>query len=160
MDRLEKAQAEYQRFAQSFDSIIIGTVSDENRPNASYAPFIMDELKNFYIYVSSLSTHTQNLHRNPRASVLLIEDEAKSKQIFARRRLTFDCTATLLERDSPSWNRMADRFQSRFGETIELLRSLPDFRIFQLTPYAGRFVAGFGEIYQVNSSDLNRLEDC
>lgn len=157
MSQLEKAQAEYESFPQEFSSVIISTISQEGIPNASYAPFVMDDSKNIYIYVSGLSTHTQNIESNPRVSVLLIEDEAKADQIFARRRLSFDCTATLVERETVTWNQIVDRFQERFGEIIEVLRGLADFRIFQLTPSEGRFVIGFGAAYHISGDNLDRL---
>jgi putative heme iron utilization protein len=157
MNQLEKATVEYQKFTQEFQSIIISTVNEEGMPNGSYTPFIMDESKNIYIYVSGLSTHTQNLNANPRASVLLIEDEAQTPQIFARRRLNYDCTATLIERETDRWKDIVDKFEVRFGEIIEMLRGLADFRIFQLTPYSGRFVIGFGQAYHISGDNLDKL---
>ncbi len=157
MSPLEKAQAEYATFIDQFKSTIISTVNAQGFPNASYTPCIIDEAKNIYIFVSGLSTHTKNLYENPLVSVLFIEDEAQTKQIFARRRLTFDCEANLLDRDTEQWTEIVDQFQARFGEIIEILRSLPDFRIFQLTPKSGRFVLGFGAAYAVDGEQLNQL---
>ncbi|MBD2439509.1 HugZ family protein [Nostoc sp. FACHB-110] len=157
MSQLEKAQAEYEGFPQEFQSVIISTISQAGIPNSSYAPFVIDEAKNIYIYISDLATHTQNLYANPRVSVLFIDDEAKSNNIFARRRLSFDCTATLIERDTDTWLKIVDQFQDRFGEMIEIFKSLGDFRIFQLTPSAGRFVIGFGTAYKIAGDNLNQL---
>ncbi len=157
MSQLEKAQAEYETFPQELSSVIISTISQQGIPNASYAPCVIDDAKNIYIYVSGLATHTQNLHANPQVSVLFIDDEAKSEQIFARRRLSFDCTASLIERETEIWNSIVEKFHQRFGEIIELLRGLNDFRIFQLTPKSGRFIIGFGTAYQISGDRLNQL---
>ncbi|MBU7584499.1 MAG: pyridoxamine 5'-phosphate oxidase family protein [Nostoc sp. TH1S01] len=157
MSQLEKAQAEYASFLQEFQSVIISTVSPEGIPNSSYAPFVSDEAKNIYIYISDLAAHTQNIYANPRVSILFIEDETKSNNIFARRRLTFDCTATLIERDTDTWNKVVDQLQERFGEMIEVLKSLGDFRIFLLIPSSGRFVLGFGNAYKISGDNLNEL---
>ncbi|WP_414570876.1 HugZ family protein [Nostoc sp. CCY 9925] len=157
MSQLENIQAEYEKFPEQFESIIISTISAEGIPNASYAPFVMDDAKNIYIYVSGLATHTKNLHANPHVCVLFIEDETKSNQIFARSRLNFDCTATLIERETDKWNQIVDQFQGRFGQIIEVLRGLSDFRIFQLTPCEGRFVVGFGAAYRINGDHLHQL---
>ena len=135
----------------------MGPVSKERIPDASYAPFVIDDDKNIYIYVSGLATHTQNIHNHPFVSVLFIEDEVKTKQIFARRRLNFNCTANLVERETEKWQQIVDKFQIRFGELISTLRSLPDFRIFQLTPKNGRFVIGFGAAYNISSDHINQL---
>ncbi|WP_373529865.1 HugZ family protein [Nostoc sp.] len=157
MSQLENIQAEYEKFPEGFQSVIISTVSALAIPNASYAPIVMDDSKNIYIYVSGLSTHTKNLYANPHVSVLFIEDEGKSNLIFARRRLSFDCTATLIERETDKWNQIVEQFQQQFGQIIEVLRGLSDFRIFQLTPSEGRFVVGFGAAYQISGDNLHQL---
>lgn len=157
MNLIAKAQAEYENFTAQFGSIILSTVDAEGFPNASYTPFVMDEQKQIYIYVSGLATHTKNIYANSKVSVLFIEDEAQTKQIFARRRLSFDCQSNLLERDTSQWTEIVDRFQEKFGEIIAMLRSLPDFRIFQLTPTKGRFVIGFGAAYEISGDNLNQL---
>jgi len=157
MSQLEKAQAEYEIFPDEFQSVIISTISQAGIPNSSYAPFVIDETKNIYVYISELAAHTQNIYANPRVSVLFIEDEAKTNNIFARRRLSFDCIATLIERDTETWNTIVDQFQERFGEMIAVFRGLTDFRLFKLTPNAGRYVVGFGSIYNIHSDNLNQL---
>ncbi|WP_353931084.1 pyridoxamine 5'-phosphate oxidase family protein [Okeanomitos corallinicola TIOX110] len=157
MSQLEKIQAEYEKFSQEFASIIISTVNAQGIPNASYTPFVMDESKNIYIYVSGLSTHTTNIQTNPDVSVLFIEDEGKTANIFARRRLSFDCQASLIARETEQWQQIVDQFQERFGDIIDVLRSLADFRIFQLTPTQGRFVVGFGAAYNISGDNLNQI---
>jgi putative heme iron utilization protein len=157
MSKLDKVQDEYEKFPQEFASIIISTVNKNGVPNASYTPFIMDESKNIYIYVSGLAIHTTNIQVNPNVSVLFVEDEAKTANIFARRRLSFDCTASLIERETEKWDQIVDQFQARFGDIIEMLRSLPDFRIFKLTPFQGRYVVGFGAAYNIHGDNLNQI---
>ncbi|MEM7713833.1 MAG: pyridoxamine 5'-phosphate oxidase family protein [Cyanobacteria bacterium P01_A01_bin.68] len=157
MSQLEKATLEYQQFTQEFQSIIISTVNEEGMPNGSYTPFVMDEFKNIYIYVSGLSPHTQNINLNHKVNVLFIEDEAQTPQIFARRRLNYDCTATLIERETEKWLNIVGKFEARFGEIIELLRGLADFRVFKLTPHSGRFVIGFGQAYHIDGDNLEKL---
>ncbi|BAZ05491.1 HugZ family pyridoxamine 5'-phosphate oxidase [Calothrix sp. NIES-3974] len=150
-------QAAYQEFPSLFASVVICTVSADGVPNASYAPCIVDTDKKIYTYVSGLSTHTQNLQTNPQASLLFIEDESKTQQIFARRRLTYDCTASLFTRDTPKWVEIDLKFGEKFGNIIQIFRDLPDFRIYQFTPIGGRFVVGFGAAYDVDKNDLNQL---
>ena len=147
----------YQTFPSRFGSAILATVSGEGLPNASYAPCVVDEARNVYVFVSGLSAHTQNLTATGRASVLFIEDESKTQQMFARMRLSYDCTVTLLERESAQWVAIAQQFEERFGNIVEVMRGLADFRIFQLQPQAGNFVVGFGAAYKVDPKDLSRL---
>ncbi len=153
----EKLQAVYQAFASQFESVILGTASSDAQPQASYAPCVMDESKNIYIFVSGLSAHTQNLTTTGKASALFIEDESKTPQMFARKRLSYDCTAALIARDDQRWDAIAQKFETRFGSIVELMRGLPDFRIFQLKPRSGRFVLGFGKAYDIDPNNLDQL---
>ena len=157
MAQFEEALAAYQSFPEQSQSIVLSTVGEDGAPNASYAPFVMDEGRNIYIYISTLSTHTRNLQTSGRASVLFIEDEANTEQIFARRRLTYDCATVQLKRDTDHWNQVVDCFQAHFGELIQVFRGLSDFQLYQLKPQSGRFVIGFGAAYDINANDLNTL---
>lgn len=147
----------YQSFPKQFKSAVLGTVSAQGEPQASYAPCIVDEERNIYIFVSGLSAHTQNLTATGRASALFIQDEAETSQMFARKRLSYSCKATLVERQSDRWQTIAEQFESRFGNIIEVMKGLADFRIFQLSPQSGRFVVGFGAAYDIDPNDLSQL---
>ncbi|RZM74738.1 HugZ family pyridoxamine 5'-phosphate oxidase [Leptolyngbya iicbica] len=150
-------QSAYVDFPTQVQSLMLSTVTPEGQPQASYTPFVMGRDRTFYIFVSGLSSHTQNLQKTSQAGILLIEDEAQAQQIFARRRLMYDCDVTLIERHDPQWANLADQFKRRFGNLIDMLRQLPDFQIFQLAPSGGRFVVGFGAAYEVNPDNLEQL---
>jgi hypothetical protein len=158
MSSLEVAQRQYDEFLDRFRSLSLATVSPEGTPHASYAPFIQDDAGIFYIYISQLSTHTQNLRHNFQASLLALEDESQTEQIFARRRASFDCRAVPIERNTPQHQQLLDRFAQRCGEMIAVLRTLQDFQLFALTPYAGRFVMGFGGAYDIDTANGHTLK--
>ncbi len=155
--KIERAKAAYALLINSVRTVILGTVSAEGFPNVSYAPFVIDEAKNIYIFVNKLSIHNANLQVSSKASIMLIEDEAKSKQIFARRRLTYSCNATEIEKESPEWQDITKRFDKRFGNIVYIFRDLPNLKIIKFTPYSGIFVMNFGAAYRISSSDLNNL---
>lgn len=157
MASFSEIQSAYIDFPDRVQSLMLSTVNPNGQPQASYTPFVMERDRSFYIFVSGLSDHTQNLLKTPQAGILLIEDEAQAKQIFARQRLMYDCSVELIERHEPQWATWADKFKARFGNLVDMLRQLPDFQIFKLTPQSGRFVVGFGAAYAVDSSDLSRL---
>lgn len=148
----------YRTFPQQFRSLVLSTVTAKGAPHASYAPFVMDEQKAIYVFVSGLSAHTANLRATERASVLLIEDESKTEQIFARRRLSYDCAAQVLERNDRDWDAIAAQFAERFGGIIDVLKGLNDFDIFRLMPQSGQFVIGFGAAYRISGTQLDILE--
>ncbi|MEO0759080.1 MAG: pyridoxamine 5'-phosphate oxidase family protein [Cyanobacteria bacterium J06648_16] len=158
MSEFERVVELYNAFPQQFRSIVLSTVTDHGQPHASYAPFVMDLSKNVYIFISGLSAHTANLKGRGQASVLFIEDESKTEQIFARRRLAYDCSAQVIARDDGQWGAIATQFEDRFGNIIDVLKGLADFEIFQLRPESGRFVVGFGAAYRISGENLDTLE--
>ena len=154
---IARAKTAYASLINTVKTVMLGTVSAENIPNISYAPFIVDEAKNIYIFVSRFSIHADNLQANPQASLMLIENETKSKQIFARRRLTYSCNATKLDKGSNQWEHIANQFEKRFGNIVYMFRNLPDINIIKFAPYKGIFIMDFGLTYKIKSSDLNQL---
>ena len=56
--------------------------------------------------------------------------KANCQQVFARQRITYDCQAEVIERNSTLWEERASAFEQRFGEIIQMLRPLGDFQIF------------------------------
>ena len=157
MASFSEIQSAYVDFPNLVQSLMLSTVTLDGQPQASYTPFVMEGDRAFYIFVSGLSSHTQNLKSTAKAGILLIEDEAQTQQIFARKRLMYDCSVVLIERHDPQWATWADKFKARFGNLIDMLRQLPDFQIFQLTPQGGRFVIGFGAAYEVDPENPNQL---
>lgn len=154
---LQNVLEESQHFPQQFNSLLLATVNASGRPEASYAPYIKDH-GNYYIYVSELSAHTANLSGAARCSVLFIENEAQAKHIFARQRLTLDCSASEVERNSARFNEVMGLFRETFGGFMDMLSGLQDFHLFALTPEQGNYVAGFARAYRLGGDDLSLIQ--
>ena len=154
---LEKAQTGYQALLGGFQSIQLGTVAADGTPEASYAPAIVDAKRNFYIHVSELSAHTQNLMDTKKASVLVIEDEGVAEIIFARKRATFACFATQIERHCDEWESVIAQFEEKFGKMMGFLKTMEDFHLFRLEPTYARLVLGFGKAYDVSGAGMDAI---
>lgn len=144
-------------FLGSFKTLQMATASAAGEPEASYAPFVRTGDNAFCICVSDLSRHTGHLVANGRASVLIVEDESAASQLFARRRLVFECDAEQVERGTERWHAIMDIFERKFGDVIGLIRPLADFRMFALVPRRGVFVKGFGQAYRITGPALDAL---
>ncbi len=155
--KIDEAAKLFHELREKSLSLVLATVGNNGLPNVSYAPFVNDEYGNFYIYVSGLSEHTTKLLTNPLASILLIEDEVRAKQIFARKRITYQCRIDLVERNDEDYETVLNAMSARFGNVVNILRALPDFYLFRLSPVAGRFVTGFGKAYELSGENLTQL---
>ena len=141
----------------SFKTLHMATASAAGEPEASYAPFVRTGDGAFYVCVSELSRHTGHLASTGRASVLIVEDESRAVQLFARCRLAFECTAAPVERGVARWHGIMDLFERKFGDVVGLIRPLADFRTFALVPRRGVFVKGFGQAYRITGPALDAL---
>jgi putative heme iron utilization protein len=153
-----RPEYEARRLLNGFKTLLMSTVSTEGVPDASYTPFVRMEDDCFYVYVSGLSRHTTNLEATGLVSVLFVEDERDAKQLFARRRLSFDCRVKLIPRDSTTWKDVMTSFSSKFGDVIELIRPLADFKLFCIAPESGVYVRGFGQAYRFTGATLENFE--
>lgn len=140
---------DYHVLIANSQSLIMASCADNGDPDVSYAPFVRHQ-NAFYIYVSQLARHTGNLLRQQRASIMFIEPEAESVNPFARRRVTFDCAVTEIAKQQVEYNTLLALFHDRLGETVAVLRQLPDFHLLALTPTRGQFVAGFGKAFTLD----------
>ncbi|WP_086984328.1 heme utilization protein HutZ [Vibrio aphrogenes] len=144
---------EIQEFRQERRTLQLATVDHNGQPNVSYAPFVVHQT-GYYVLISEIARHARNLMENPQVSLMLIEDEEQSKQLFARKRLTFDAVASLVERNTDEWQAVVTELEQRFGEIVSGLSQLEDFKLFCLKPIKGLFVKGFGQAFQVSGDDL------
>lgn len=144
---------EIKEFKAGKKTLQLATVDVNGKPNVSYAPFVSTE-DGYYVLISDIARHTQNVLANPSVSLMLIEDESTAKMIYARTRLTFDANAVVVERETKQWLKVIDLMKERLGDTVNGLSQLADFKLIHLQPEQGLFVKGFGKAYQVSSDEL------
>jgi putative heme iron utilization protein len=145
-------------FRDSFRSAILATVDTEGNPESSYAPCVISDAGVFYVFVSLLARHTGNMLNQGAVSLMFIEEESACSNIFARRRLVYQCRAEAIERTADAWQVVMTQFDESFGKFMGALKSLPDFRLIQLTPQAGNYVTGFGKAYRLTGDDLRQVQ--
>ncbi len=141
-------------FIQTIKTLIISSLSNNHIPHSSYAPFIEND-KKLYIFVSAMAKHYQNLINNESISIMIIEDESKSGNLFARKRVTFDVVATPIERGSLIFNTTMTLFLDRFGNSAGIYENMQDFQLFELIPLQGRAVFGFGKAYDFKDGQFS-----
>lgn len=130
---------------------MLSTVSVQGEPESSYAPYVRDKQGTFYIFVSQLAEHSQNLLQTGKASVLFIQPEAQTQNLFARQRVVLNCSVTEVNRMDESFEKIMDDMQDLLGETVALLRSLPDFHLLAINPIKGKYIAGFGQAFKIET---------
>ena len=136
-----------------YQSVVLGTQGSNGYPFSSYAPFYYDG-EQVYIF----TTHAKNIQATSQASALFIEDENKSENIFARKRISLQCDVTSISRDDKIFNKIMKKFQAKFDTNmVTMLIGMKDFNLYALTPIYGEATFGFGEAYHIGGEKMNEL---
>lgn len=144
-------------FISQFSSTVIGTLDDANLPFSSYAPFIYDN-HCFYIYISNIAKHAQNLQARADASLFFIEDESATENMFARKRVSLQCKSQKIERASERFEEVFSLYNQKFdASTVEMLKKMEDFNLFELKVHYGEATFGFGEAYNIGGDHMDKL---
>lgn len=154
---LKEAYEEKNNLVENMKTIILSTKCNDGKLNASYAPSAVDSKGFYYVYISRLSKHANNLINNSKLSIMIIEDESKSKNLFARKRLTMNCSSNEIIRDSEQWIDKISLLENKFGEAITYLKKLTDFHLFQIEPSNGLLVYDFARAFNFKGIKLDKV---
>lgn len=154
-----RIRAEFKKYVTKKQSLMMATVNEAGFPDVSYAPFVIDDDFNVYVFVSEIVERTRNLLANGKVSLLFIEDETASKHIFARKRVTMQATAKSVASDDPQLPELQQRFHEKFGEFVNLeIISKTDFHLIRMTPFEGGLTKGFGLAFRLTGPGLQEVE--
>ncbi len=162
---MKKIYNEYVEFMGNSKSVYISSVNEFRggvAPEISYSPSIVDEDKNIYILVSTLSKRTESLLAERNVSLMFIESEEQCEEIYVRTRLIFLCNTLQIGREMGAghllWDELVEQFTTKFGDIINMLVSFKDFKMFRFRPIRGTFVKGFGKAYTIEGKDMDQIE--
>lgn len=143
--------AEVQSLLRTTRVGMLATVGDAF-PLASAVPFIsLKGWAELLLHISTLAAHTQNLLRDPRLSLLVMETDDPQKDPLALKRLSLQGTAGLIDPQSPTYDLLARQFTDRFPDAAVTM-VLADFQFWHLDIQIAQFIAGFGRAYTAQSS--------
>lgn len=163
-DKYQETQAvrirsEFKKYVTGKQSLMMATVNQDSVPDVSYAPFVVDELFNVYVFVSDIVERTRNLIANGKASLLFIEDESNCKHIFARKRVTMQAKAQTVTVNDPDLSEVQQLFNDKFGDFVDLeIISKSDFHLIRMTPFEAGLTKGFGLAFRLTGEGLQQVE--
>ena len=144
-------------YLENFQSLNISSLDENNIPFSSYAPFAKINHK-YYVYLSAMAKHSQNLRANPKSSLFFIEDESECSNIFARKRVMIQCDCKTIQRKSEEENALLSKFEEKFDpEMVKMLRGMNDFQVFEFTPFYGEAIFGFGAAYNLGGEHFEEF---
>ena len=119
-------------------------------PMASMTLYMASEdLSAFWIHVSRLAWHTQDMAQDARVALSIAEADDGRADPFTLRRVTIRGEAAQVSAGPK------EAWVARFPEQAVNFE-LADFSFWKIVPRDARFVAGFGQIHNLSAADLPR----
>jgi putative heme iron utilization protein len=141
------------RIIRSTRLAALGTIHDGEPNLAMVAYAFADDFSDFYIHVSRLGKHTRDMEMDPRVSLLVTESDDYRSDPQTLVRVSMQGTARVIERTEPGYQSIKTIYLKRFPDA-EKLFSFGDFNLWGISPREGRFVAGFGQAYNLVPESL------
>ena len=123
-------------------------------PLVSMTLFMAEQdLAAFYVHVSRLAWHTQDMLQDPRVALSIAETDDGRPDPFTLMRVSIRGEASQLPPDQQELKRL---WLARFPEQAVNFE-LADFSFWKIAPRDARFVAGFGRIHNLSAAGLRAL---
>ena len=123
-------------------------------PLVSMTLFMAEQdLSAFYVHVSRLAWHTQDMLQDPRVALSIAETDDARPDPFTLMRVSIRGEASQLP---PQQQELKRLWLARFPEQAVNFE-LADFSFWKISPRDARFVAGFGSIHNLSAADLRAL---
>jgi nitroimidazol reductase NimA-like FMN-containing flavoprotein (pyridoxamine 5'-phosphate oxidase superfamily) len=111
------------------------------------------DLAAFYVHVSRLAWHTQDMLQDPRVALSIAETDDGRADPFTLMRVSIRGEASQLPAEQQELKRL---WLARFPEQA-INFGLADFSFWKIAPRDARFVAGFGRIHNLSAAKLRAV---
>ena len=108
------------------------------------------------VHVSRLASHTKDMQRDPRVSLLVMQELEGGASALALPRASIQGAAHEVASDSPDLPAFNAAYLERFPDAGQLF-GFADFSLFRIQPESVRFVAGFAQAHSCSGATLMRL---
>ena len=125
-------------------------------PMASMTLYLPEkDFSAFYVHVSRLAWHTQDMLQDPRIALSIAETDDRRADPFTLMRVTVRGEAGNIPDDDQRFSTLKKRWLERFPQQA-INFELADFSFWKITPRDARFVAGFGAIHNLSAAEFGR----
>ena len=131
----------------------LGTLRN-GAPHVSMAVYaVAPDFSAFWVHLSRLAFHTQNILQDPRVGLMISEPDTRSSDPQTLARVSIQGEARPAIRDTQESIDARSLYLNRFPEAIGNFE-LGDFDLYRIEPQSARFVAGFGRIFNLGPAQF------
>ncbi|MBI5879426.1 MAG: pyridoxamine 5'-phosphate oxidase family protein [Chloroflexi bacterium] len=131
----------------------LGTLRD-GAPLVSLVVFsAAEDFSEFYVHVSRLAQHTQDIMNDPRVSLMIAESESGVADAQTLARVSMRGNAVAVVRADTRFETIKQQYLQKFPASEQNF-DLGDFSLYGIVPQGARFVAGFGKILNLTPANF------
>jgi putative heme iron utilization protein len=109
---------------------------------------VQADLGAFWLHLSQLAIHTRGILADPRVALMISESDSAASDPQMLARLSIQGTAEAVAMNDSEYDLARALYLARFPSAASSF-ALGDFSLYRIVPHKGRYVAGFGQIYNV-----------
>lgn len=109
----------------------------------------------YYLHISRLAHHTQDLLQDPRVSLMISETDVAQRDPQTLARISLLGVAQELPRSADEYGDATGAYLAKYPQTAGNFR-LGDFSIYRIQVHSARYVANFGKIFNLRLASLRR----
>jgi len=123
-------------------------------PNVSLVAYLAaPDFARIHVRISRLAWHTQDLQRDPEASLLIAETDDGRTDAQTLARVTLRGRAVRMDVDDAACEALQRQWLARFPASVVTFE-LADFAFWSIAVRDARFVAGLGRTHNLSATDL------
>jgi putative heme iron utilization protein len=143
------------RLIRSQRSAALGSLRN-GAPFVSMVLYVAEpDFSAFILHISRLAHHTQDILKDPRVSLMIAEPDLGAQDPQTLARVSILGQAAVIGPDDPNLENARSLYLQKYPQAA-LNFGLGDFALFRIRPEKGRYVAGFGQIYNLKPDDFER----
>lgn len=135
----------------------LATVDGDGMPFAAMVAYAYEPASGgVLLHLSTLAAHTRHLLANPRAALLIAEQDDGRDDVQTLARITLTGSAQVVALDDPAYAAARACYLERLPAAA-MLFGFGDFSLFRLMPERARYVGGFARAYTLTALQLREL---
>lgn len=133
----------------------LGTLR-QGGPFVSLVPYATAaDFASFYIHISRLALHTQDILKDPRVGLMIAEADSGEKDPQTLARVSILGQAVEIHPTEAEYPAAREAYLSKYPQAGPNFM-LGDFSIYRITVASARYVANFGKIFNLKPADFRR----
>ena len=134
----------------------LGTLR-EGAPLVSMVAYLpATDFSAFYVHVSRLAQHTQDMSADARVGLMISESDDGRDDPQTLARLSILGVAGQFDKEHEEYATIQSDYLERYPQSAPLF-GFGDFGLWQIIPKSARFVAGFAQTYNLTPNALKRI---